>query len=340
MYHPWLAVLGVILVVIVVFDLLSTTIHIGEGLLTKVIQYVVSRIISKLHMRSANRALLAWSNVFIIMSLVLVWIHLLWVGWLLIFCSAEGAVIRGSTGAPADFWSRVYFTGFTISTLGTGDIRPSGALYQQLTAAASLNGFFLLTFVITYIVPIAQGQFLRREIALHIAHTGTTPQALILAHWQNHEYAALHYLLNNITSDLVRLEQVHRSIPMLHHFSGPSRNETVELSIATLDEALSLLECGMRAPMPETFVTARRAITGYLDSMKDAWIAPADEAPPIPPTDKLREHGMSVSEPDELEERFRVLDERRRYLYALVEKSGWVWEVVHRWEYDDRYVAK
>ncbi len=46
------------------------------------------------------------------------WVILLAVGWGMIFAGLPDAVVDGSTGAPADLASRLYFAGFNLSPSG------------------------------------------------------------------------------------------------------------------------------------------------------------------------------------------------------------------------------
>jgi len=226
----------------------------------------------------------------------------------------------------------VYFTGYAISTLGTGDYQPQGAPWLVLTAVASLNGLVMITFIISFIVPVAQDEAFRRTTALEIHHSGATAQELLLGSWDKERRTALASLLADLTPSLVRLEQRHLSTPVLHRFHGSRRPEALELSIAALDEALSIAEHGLdplEAQLPANFYKARRAITGYLGTLGSAWVRPAAKAPPAPTLDPFRTRGLPVVADDHFAERLRELDERRRLLRALVERSGWSWELVH-----------
>lgn len=146
--HSLFFLTGIIVIWLVVIDVVATnTTKIGEGILTKWWQQKVCRLFYAVYKIMPNRSILVWSGAFIVLGMVLIWILLLWIGWVAIFCGSPNAIINSSNQQPADFWARVYFAGFSISGLGTGDFIPQGSFWQVLTAIASLNGL-LLTSVI------------------------------------------------------------------------------------------------------------------------------------------------------------------------------------------------
>ena len=322
--------LGFALVVVVLLDVLASTIRTEEeGRLTRVVQQFVCMGFSGLYRITGRSVFLTWSGIMVIVSMVVTWVLLLWAGWLLVFASAPGAVVSADTGEPAGLWELVYFSGFAISTLGTGDYVASGSLWLVLTSAAALTGLFTITFIISFIVPVAQAEAFRREVALSIYHSGASAQELLLDSWDEDERTAFGPLLDEMTPTLVALEQRHMHNPVLHRFHGSLRTDALELGIASLDEALSIAEHGLEAPLPKKFGKARRAIDGYLGTLGAAWVKPAEKAPPAPSLAALRERGLPAVDDDLLAERFRKLDERRRLLRALVERSGWSWSLVH-----------
>lgn len=318
---------GLLLIIAVMTDLLASTLQGGEGRLTRLLQQGVCQLFSGLYRLTGRRGFLVWSGSVVILSTTAAWTLLLWLGWLLVFMSSPGAVLNGQALAPADFWGRVYFSGFAISTLGVGDYQAGGSLWRVLTAVASLNGFFLLTFAISFIIPVAQTQALRRRIALRLYRAGATVEGLLLRAHEEDE-RPLQVLLDDLVPDLVRLEQTHRNTPVLHRFHGPSREEAIELGIAALDEALTVLEFAYQGAKPRGLQLARETIGSYLETLSAAWVAPADDAPQAPPLKRLADAGMTLCDSERFEARLEQVSERRRLLRALVERSGWDWSQI------------
>jgi hypothetical protein len=74
----------------------------------------------------------------VLLATVSAWVLLSWIGWSLVFLGGPSAVVDASTGTPAGVAARVYFAGFSVFTLGIGDFRPHGALWQVATAVAAV----------------------------------------------------------------------------------------------------------------------------------------------------------------------------------------------------------
>lgn len=55
------------------------------------------------------------------------------------------AVRDAANGEPAGLVDRLYFTGYTVFTLGNGDFKPGSGIWQIATGAAAGTGLFLVT---------------------------------------------------------------------------------------------------------------------------------------------------------------------------------------------------
>ena len=320
---------GTGLLLLVLADLLWTTMGEGGGPVTKRITSLLWGLALRVHRRWPSHRFLSIAGLAAFLSAVVLWIVLLWAGWLLVFNSSTGAVIHAQTRVPADVWERVYFTGFTIFTLGTGDYQPSGRLWQVLTALASFNGLFLVTFSITYLVPVVQAATHKRYLAVYISSLGQSAQAILLHCWNGQDFAPLAQHLTAITPDVAQLEQRHLAYPVLHYFHAKQRPEGIALSLSALDEALTILECGIEpdARLEEgTFRPIRQVITEFLETLSSIYIDAEDEAPPAPELTPLRERGLPVVSNEVFVARVAELEKRRRLLEALVCNDGWSWD--------------
>ena len=326
-YSPVYAVIGTIIICLVTTDVVMTnTTQIGEGTITKWWQQGICQLFFRGYKYLQNRSILVWSGAFIVLGMVLIWILMLWIGWVAIFCGAENAIINTATQEPADFWARVYFAGFSISGLGTGDYIPNSSFWQVMTAVASLNGLLLTSLIIGFVVPIAGAEAHRRRIALSIFYTGQTAQNLLLNTWNAEKHTVLELLLDDLIAELVQQDQKHSSFPVLHRFCNYRRKESIALAIASLDEALNIAELGMKDVYPQHYCIARRAISGYLASLNEVGLKPVAKAPPIPDLEILRQAQLPVVSDRLWLERIATIEHRRRCLLALVEKSGWSWK--------------
>ena len=171
---------GTVMVAAVLIDLIVTCIQTGEGRLSRVIHRVVYGLLRRAARSGGRRALLSWATPLLITGTLTAWTVLTWLGWTLIFWSQPGALVGAESGQPATFIACFYFVGYTISTLGLGEIIAPEPFWRVLTDVAAVNGFFLLTFAITFVVPVAQARSERRELGLLLHRAGPGAQALIL----------------------------------------------------------------------------------------------------------------------------------------------------------------
>jgi hypothetical protein len=266
----------------------------------------------------------------IMLEVIAAWVLLLWSGWTLVFVGAGDGLADTTTGAPADLADAAYFAGYTLTTLGQGDFRPVGAPWQVLTVLAAMSGLFVLTFSITYIVPVLQAAVHRRRVATWIAGLGLSAEALLENTWGEDDCSALRAHFQALTPEIALLSQRHRTYPVLHYFHGEGRREAFAPNLAVLDEALTLIEIGMGYTCVGrgTALPLRTAVAEVLGSLEGRPVLP-DAPPPPPDLDRLRRKGYPAGCADDaFADRLAEEDlaERRALLLGLVRYEGWKWE--------------
>ena len=100
--------------------------------------------------RGRRRRFLAYSGPVQISATILTWVTLLVAGWAMVFAPALGESVRASQG-PTDtgFGTALYFSGFALTTLGTGDVVATTATYRVMTVAEAALGFSAFTMALT-----------------------------------------------------------------------------------------------------------------------------------------------------------------------------------------------
>lgn len=332
-----LGVLGIAVIAFTVFDILSTTFTLGGGgglLTARLSKFLWSLALRRSRMRGCNpqtahRHLMIGGYLISLLPFV-VWIGLLWAGWAFIFSASPTAVVDAETDMPADPWARLYFTGFTLSTLGTGDYQPKGPFWQIVTAIASLTGFFLMTFTISCLVPIVAAATQERQLAAYISVLGKRAADIVVQAWNGRDFGALPQHLVSLTPLVALHAQLYPAYPMLRYFHSINRTHASAPSLAALDEALTLLEYGVQPEYrPDSVVlySLRQAVSEYIETLNMTYVQPSSHAPPLT-LDLLRARGIpTVSEPV-FQAALTQLTERRRLLLASVQADGWTWDDV------------
>ena len=324
--------LGLCLLGYVLVELLWTTFLEGGAPLTTHLCQTAGKMVLAAHRHGKRkRRIIAMGGLFAVISTVVVWTAFIWAGWALVFCSSQRALVFSATGEPASTVARIYFAGYTIFTLGLGDYRPEGGLWQIATSVAAGSGFLLFGLAVAYLVPVTSAATQKRQLAVCIWSLGKTPDDIILRAWNGMDTTALGPHLVSLTAMLALLGESHLTYPVLHYFHSSKRASSVAARTATLDEALTVLECGMQQgcslDLP-SLGAAREAISQFLLTLKPALIEPAKEVPPAPSLRPLRDAGVPVVEDHLFEAAVTGLAARRKLLLALVHNEGWTWDEV------------
>lgn len=327
-----LNVLGVIILLAVTLDVLVTILTVGGGgPITSRLSAGIWAIALKVHHRYPNHRILGIIGLSLLVIMTLLWFALTWLGWMLLFMSDEGAVITASELVPANFWERVYFVGYTLSTLGQGNYQPQGQTWQIATAIASMNGFFLVTLTFAYLLPVVSAASEKRSCATYIASLGGTADEIVTRAWNGEDFGQFDQHLIALSGMLTQLGESHLTYPILHYFHSIERYRSMALSLVALDDALTLLQYGIprkHQPDPAALRSVRRASAAFLATLKSAYLNPTEEIPPLPVLELVRLEGIPTVGDSQFQQASQHLEERRRVLLELVRNDGWTWDAI------------
>jgi len=330
--HVWGVVLGALILILLTIDILVTTLTLGGGgLLTSRLSSWLWRLALQVHRWRSHHRLLTLTGWTILVGIALLWYACCWVGWTFVFSAYDSSVVNASTKQPASLWEIIYFTGYTLSTLGMGDYQPQGVFWQLATAVASTNGFFLVTLTFAYLLPVVSAATAKRQLAVYITSLGGTADDIIVRAWNGKDFGQFDQHLLALAPMLSQLGESHLTYPVLHYFHSLERSKALVLSLAALDDALTLLQYGVKEshrPDPAALGAVRRASAAFLKTLKSAYLKPASENPPLPSLEQLRVRGIPTVSDQEFWEATKHVTRRRRLLLAFVENDGWVWDAI------------
>lgn len=317
--------LGTAILLITLFDLIKTTLIFspyGGPLTAKVAQGIWFAFV---HFSGHRRSNTVGPSV--LLAMLLTWLMFSWLGWTLLFSATQGAVVDAQSGQPAPLAARIYFVGYSLFTLGLGDYRPIGAVWQLATVLCAAQGFAVITLSITYIVPIVSAVIQKRQLAALISLLGTHPETLVIAAWNGREFDRLEQQLSDLVPRIINLQLQHDAYPVLHYFNDTKRQQAVVPAIAVLDDALTLLVWAVHEetrPDLRLLEPVRKVIGDYLESLEAVHIRAAAASPPLSSLTALRSAGVPVVSEATFQTHADV-DHRRRLLLALLERDGWAW---------------
>jgi hypothetical protein len=139
--NSWLLLLGSSILVVVYYDFIYTSLSAsGSGFVSRFLTKGLWRCLLKLTGGKGSHRLLGHAGMLSMVTLILVWISLVWLGNTLLFWSAADSVLHTSSGKMATLWEKLYFVGYTLSTLGYGEFRPGAGGWQLLGRTGFLLG--------------------------------------------------------------------------------------------------------------------------------------------------------------------------------------------------------
>lgn len=326
------AALGVLIILATMGDAILTTLTtVGAGPITsRVSRAIWSLAMNQRGPKRRHRMLLVQGTI-ILLATIAVWILLLWSGWTLLFSADAAAVVDSQSGAPADVTSRIYFTGYTLFTLGLGNYVPRDGLWEILTAVASLNGLFVVTLSITYLIPVLSAANEKRQIASIVHNLGGSPGEILRRTWDGSGFSSLASHLTQLGPMIELHAQRHAAYPIVHYFHSVERRTAIAPNLAALDEALLLLSAGVEPgvrPSCGEIEPARDAIEGLLRTFKGRYISKSSEAPTPAGLEMLESIGIPIGDEADFLRAVEAHADRRRLLRAYVEGDGWSWEDV------------
>ena len=318
---------GTLMVLAVMIDLIVTCLQSGEGRLGRAIHRPLYAALTAAARLSGRRPLMSWTAPVLILGSLTTWTLLCWLGWTLIFWSQPGSLLGSDSGTPANFAATLYFVGYTISTLGLGEITAPLPFWRILTAVASINGFFLLTFAITFVVPIAQARSDRRRLALHLHRAGPGAQALILNAHTDHDRSLLS-LTTDLHTMLNDVDAAHLNSPYLHRFHDHDPQDALDLHLPALGEALLILQGSLTGPVPHGLGRTLASIDSMTRTFERTHGPRPVPVPPPPDLTRLRDAGLILKPDADLHAHLHAHADLRRRLHAMAHAGQWRWDEV------------
>ena len=322
---------GSALVLLVLADVLFTTLTLGEGAgpLTRRILGLLWRCSLRLGRPERRSRVLSNSGPALLVVTVAFWLTTTWLGWWLVFLGS-GSVRKAETDVPAGAADVAYYAGYAISTLGTGDFVADSPVWRILTALAGVEGLILVTLSITYLLSVVSAVVARRALATQIHALGGTAGEIVVEGWAGNGFSpAFVQQLVGATGSLATVVQQHFAYPVLHYFRSSSPAESAPVAVAVLDDVLLLLEAAVDAdvaPSTSAVRPARRIVADYVRTVGGmAAVGDRREPPPCPSVAPLERAGIPLRPAAERDGAFRTGAERRRGLRQLVEEAGWSW---------------
>ncbi len=267
MNETFMLLIGSAIIIVTLYDFFFTTLSgNGAGFITEYTTIVSDKIIRSLS-KFLGRQTFNFRGLLVNLIVLCFWIILIWGGLFLIYSSNPEDIIN-SAGRIANSWERLYFTAYTISTLGLGNFMPSSALFETITGLFSIIGFIFFTTSMTYFISVSTAVVNKRTITRSITSLGDSPQKIA---GQLLRLSPAHFLqqLVSMQTMIDRHAVQHHAYPVVHFYSNAKKDDSFSLNISRLDEALSLLDASNDHEYHEDLISIRQSLWSffqYLDN--------------------------------------------------------------------------
>ncbi|MDT0645110.1 hypothetical protein RM545_00265 [Zunongwangia sp. F260] len=324
-----LIVIGVIVITLVTIDMLSTILRMsGGGFISNFAAKGIWKTIFALSKRNGHSPILSHAGFFIVISLFVIWIGLIWMGYSLIYLSSASSVVDTATLLPSNWVGKIYFVGYTLSSLGNGDLKSGGDAWRILSNVMSLHGTFLVTLSISYIIPVLDAVIKKRTLSAYIWQLGRTPEELIRNCWNGKDFSILHDQFQSLHTMILEHSERHLAYPVIRYFHSNELKYSAPLCMAILDEVVTIQEVYEidKSDKAYNWKILKKSLNSYLDILSSSYVQPTDDAPPFNYSDDL-----NFSELTSDKKHKEILEEsgiRRKYLAGSVKEDGWAWEDV------------
>lgn len=263
----------------------------------------------------------------LILTVIAVWMILIWVGWFLIYLVDPNNIQHTSSGEPVEMIDRLYFIGMLLSTVGTGDVSANAPLWRLLSALVAFSGFFVATLGISYLISLISAATHRRTLASSIARLGCNVDDILERHWDGKGFSSLTTPFENLIPMVEQFSQNHFAYPSLAYVHSLKKAQSPSINLANLFDLILVLErCGPMVEKPSLILMRdlRRAIEKVLRVTTDSdcdFEEPAD--PPVPRLEKIQKRiqtGFPEYDPE--------LRKLRRCMARYIDMDGWKTEDV------------
>lgn len=321
---------GILLLLLTMYDFFFTTLSGGgAAFITRFVNYLTHKSL-QLCVRFFGRKAYSLSGMVINLSVLLIWVIFIWIGLYLIYSTDPGAIVNDK-GRMANNWERLYFTGYTLSTLGLGNFAPTTLTFELLTSIFSFFGFIFFTTSMTYLISVSSALIHKRSLALSIRNLGKTPEEMVYR-LLNQDTSFSRQNLASIQEKIERHSINLQAYPVLHNYANSEIPGSLSLNLVTLDEALSILLNSKEGEKMKNALSAiRSSVTYFLNHVERNFFRTKkkEEGPDIK---KLR--GWEIISSSFIND--PILIRRRKILGGLLKSESIEWQNV----YDSKFSAE
>lgn len=325
-----LFIIGFLLFAIVCVDSFRTIMAIGRGgFLTRFWTSSLWHLLLRFSRRFDKHRVLSIAGPIFTILTILVWYVLLVVGFFLMFASQSEAVVHGLTYREASLIERLYFTTTTLSTIGYGDLVPSGFPWTIGAAIGTLSATLILTTSISYLMPVLSAAVQRRHVARVIKAAGHCPELIVKNSWCGSNVGKLDGYWTDVSSAISLHTQKHFAYPVLHYYHSAEISHSSAANILNLADAIFMVGSARDREQVIPAGVVQVMLAGFREYARlTDWVRILDDrvqalVVPLPAREELRELGLEPVDEESFEQRWQDYRPLREQLLRLCLEDGW-----------------
>ncbi|KAF0093488.1 MAG: hypothetical protein E1N59_2757 [Puniceicoccaceae bacterium 5H] len=319
--------LGIFLFVAIAYDFALTAISsTGAGPITERWGHCLWRVLLRLGRHRAKSRVLSQGGMMILLLTFAHWTFWIWVANSLVFMAHPLSIVSSQTQEPGTWADKIYYVGYTLSTLGMGDYVTKDAFWKLYSAFISFLGITYLTMAITYLVPVVSAVLGGKCLSIQLSCYGRSPQDILTREWSGTDFGDPPYLGPSTSSLVIQQGQLHLVYPILNYFHQRDPRKSIYLNIAKLDEVVTLFEVAVHhdvRPNDRVLQNMRGALNAYLETLHHGFKEQGHGPLPLPELDSLRRVGIPLEDEAAIKRGYEKLANRRCILASMLHHDGW-----------------
>jgi hypothetical protein len=288
---------GVALILAGILDVFFTVLHYdGFGFISIRLYrrlFDVARLVTRPLPRRHRALGLSMAAPLMVPVTITVWIFLVSLGYALIYLHGmrNGDFSLAVGRLEPSLGEAFYFSGTAISTLGLGDITPTGGPYQALAVSEALIGFGILTLSITYVLGVynvLQQLGVLTAGLYHQAHDTGDPWSILAPHFPGGEHRGLETHLMSLHRGLVEIYEGTRQYPIVYYYHSRHAYRSLPFAFRMVGGVSGALRWGLpedhpasQTPWLPTLLVGLDTITDFLEE-RFLSEPPGDPPEPVP----------------------------------------------------------
>ena len=294
MFNVILNAAGAALVVLAALDIFFTILFPGSGRgplrrpVSRVVWHAL-RAIAKRWSGVRRRSILAYAGPIQIVATLSSWFLALLLGWAMIYKPALGTGITAASGPTDTSWSTaLYYSGFTLTTLGVGDIAANSGVYRILTVIEAAMGFSYFGMTITYFLSVYSALLTRNAFAERLYQKSCRQNdsaKLIASMAVAGDLKGAREELESSAATLRRIQQAQHFYPVMRYFQYREPHHGLPRVLMTALDTVTLIQTALSQQKYRSLLEAssvdqlRQSAMSLLEDLCDIEGAKEDHVP-------------------------------------------------------------